>query len=221
MQDTADDTQAAGQPDATADNDDAAQLLLADAAAQPDTQQAGQGSQDDSKAQPQPKGQQSGGSKDPWADPEAARKEIEKLRREAAGYRTKYNEAKPQLDEYQKYLDSQKSEQERLQEAKAAAERELTDLRSANARLMAAATHNLPPELIDLLGTGTEEEIDARAALLAEKLAAAAPPPAPAEPERKPPAQTRPVESLTAGAKPATERPADMDAILRGMAGRT
>lgn len=220
MQDTANDTQAAGQPDATADNDDAAQQLLADAVSQPDTQPADQGSQDDSKAQQQPKGSQNGGSKDPWADPDVARKEIEKLRREAAGYRTKYNEAKPQLDEYQKYLDSQKTEQQRLQEAKEAAERELTDLRSANARLMAAATHNLPPELIDLLGSGTEEEIDARAQLLAEKLAAAAPPPAP-EPERKAPTPTRPVESLTAGGQPADARPTDMDTVLRTWAGRT
>lgn len=220
MPDTANDTQAAGQPDATAETDDAAQHLLADAVSQPDTQQANQGSQDDSKSSSQPKGQQAGGSKDPWADPDSARKEIEKLRREAAGYRTKYNEAKPQLDEYQKWQESQKTEQQKLQEAKEVAERELTDLRSANARLMAAATHNLPAELIDLLGNGTEEEIDARAALLAERLAAVAQPPA-AEPERKAPAPTRPVESLTAGAKPANEKPADMDAVLRAWAGRT
>ena len=220
MQDTANDTQAAGQSDATADNDDAAQQVLADAGSQSDTQQADQGSQDDPKGQPQPKGSQNGGSKDPWADADAARREIEKLRREAAGYRTKYNEAKPQLDEYAQWKDSQKTEQQKLQDAKEAAERELTDLRSANARLMAAATHNLPPELIDLLGTGTEDEIDARAKLLAEKLAAAAPPPA-SEPERKPPASTRPVESLTAGGQPAGQKSLDMDAILRQMSGRT
>lgn len=216
MQDTAnEETQAAGQPDASADETTAEQML-ADAMQQPE-QQSG-GSQDDSKP---PQGQeQSNGSKGPWADPEAARKEIEKLRKEAAGWRTKYREAEPQLSEYQKYLDSQKTEQQKLAEAKESAERELAGLRSANARLMAAATHNLPPDLIDLLGDGTEEQIDERARLLAEKLAAAAPP-APAEPERKPPAQTRPVESLTAGAKPANDKPADMDSILRAWAGRT
>lgn len=211
MQDTAnDDTQAAGQSDASAD-DAAAEQILADAMRQPAPQQAADGSQDDPK-------QQSGGSSDPWADPNAARREIEKLRREAANWRTKYREAEPQISEYQKWLDSQKTEQQKLQEAKDAAERELTDLRSANARLMAAATHNLPPELIDLLGTGTEEEIDARAKLLAEKLSAAAPPPVPA---KEMPAPTRPVESLTPGAKPAGQKATDMDAVLRAMAGRT
>ena len=87
---------------------------------------------------------------------------------------------------------------------------------ATNARLMAAATHNIPAELIDLLGAGTEDEIDARARLLAERLTA---PPAPPAAER--PASTRPVESLTAGGRPADDPPPlDMDAYLRRMAGR-
>lgn len=218
MPDTADETQAAGQSDASTNDDIAAEQALATAMRQPDDDQRIE-PKDDSKPQTQGQ-QQSNGNKDPWAEPEVARREIEKLRKEAAGWRTKYRDAEPQLSEYQKYLDSQKTEQQRLQEAKDAAERELTDLRSANARLMAAATHNLPPELIDLLGTGTEEEIDARAQLLAEKLAAAAPPPGP-EPERKAPAPTRPVESLTAGGQPANAEPMDMDTVLRSWTGRT
>lgn len=218
MPDTAnEETQAAGQPDASAD-DTAAEQMLADAMQQPEQQ--ADGSRDDQKPQQQG-AQQSNGSKDPWADPEAARKEIEKLRKEAAGWRTKYRDAEPQLTEYQKYLDSQKSELERAQEAAQRYEQELLATRTANARLMAAATYNLPPDLIELLGGGTEEEIDARAKLLAERLAAVAPPSAPAEPERKVPAPTRPVESLTAGAKPANDKPADMDSILRAWAGRT
>ena len=220
MQDTANDEQAAGQPDDASNDDNAAEHALADAMRQPEQEQQGSGSQDDPKAQQQRDGKQ-GGSKDPWADPDKARREIEKLRRENADWRTKYRKAEPQLTEYQKFLDSQKSELERAQEAAQKYERELAETRTMNARLMAAATHNLPPELIDLLGTGTEEEIDARAALLAEKLTAAMPAPAQAEPERRSPAQTRPVESLTAGAKPANERPTDMDTILRGWAGRT
>lgn len=215
MQDTAnDDTQAAGQPDASAD-DTAAEQILAAAMRQPEQEQANR-SQDDQKPQPRAQ-QQNGGSGDPWANPEVARREIERLRKEAAGYRTKLRDAEPQLAEYQKYLDSQKTEQQKLAEAKDAAERELADLRSANARLMAAATHNLPPELIDLLGTGTEEEIAARAKLLADRLAAASPAPM----AKEPPAPTRPVESLTPGAKPAGQKATDMDAVLRAMAGRT
>lgn len=209
----------------SADADAQAETALAEAAqnaetatdgGQQDAKQSGSGKQQESKPESKFDATQ-------WAaifgneDPADVKKRLDFSR--TWEKRAKENSAA--AAEYQKYLDSQKSEQERLQEAKEAAERELTDLRSANARLMAAATHNLPPELIDLLGTGTEDEIDARAKLLADKLAAAMPPPASTEPERKPPAQTRPVESLTAGAKPANERPADMDAILRGMAGRT
>lgn len=187
MPDTADTTQAAGQ----SDNDDAAQLALADAVAQPEPQDGEEQAQND-----------------PWGDPQVARKEIEKLRREAAGFRTKLREAEPQLVEYRKHLDSQKTEQQKLTEAKEAAEQRLAEVTSANARLMAAATHNIPVELIDLLGAGTDEEIDARAKLLAERLA---------EPERSAPTSTRPVESLTAGGRPADDAPADPNAMFRAM----
>lgn len=200
MQDTADTTQAAGQPGASTD-DAAAQQMLADAVQQPSS-----GPQDD------PPGQQSSASSDPWSDPEVARKEIEKLRRESAGWRTKYREAEPQLTEYQKWQDAQKSEQQKLVEAKEAAERQLGDLRSTNARLLAAATHNIPPELIDLLGGGTDDEINARAEILAERLKATAP--------ASTPTSQRPVESLTPGAAPSSAAPTDPDAWIRKLAGR-
>lgn len=193
------DAPAAGQADAATTDGAQAQMMLAAAVSQDDT--AGQGAAGDSKAQT-----------NVWDDPESARKEIEKVRREAANWRTKFRQAEPQLTEYQKWLDSQKSEQERLTEAKEAAERELTTLRSANARMTAAITHNLPPDLIDLLGSGTEEEIDARAALIADKLASASPA-APAEQPR--PAPRRPVEALTPGARPANEAPADPNDAFR------
>lgn len=201
MPDTADTTQAAGQPDAS--NDDAAQQVLADATQQPDAQSGSGGAQDAHAAQ-------QGASADPWADPEAARKEIEKLRRESAGWRTKFREAEPQLTEYQQWQESQKTEQQRLADAKQAAEQQLSDLRATNARLMAAATHNIPPELIELLGSGTEDEIGARAEILAERLKAAVPAPAPAS--------QRPVESLTPGAAPASAAPVTADEWIRQMA---
>lgn len=59
---------------------------------------------------------------DPWADPDAARKEIEKLRREAAKYRTKAGELEPLARKAQELEDAQKSEQERLTEQLRAAE---------------------------------------------------------------------------------------------------
>lgn len=203
MQDTADTTQAAGQPDASTE-DTAPQQTLTDATPQP-------GTGPDSGTQDVPPAQHSA-STDPWADPEAARKEIEKLRRESAGWRTKFREAEPRLTEYQQWQDSQKTEQQKLIEAKETAERELGDLRATNARLMAAAAHNLPPELIDLLGSGSDDEINARAELLAERLKATAAAPAPAA--------ARPVESLTPGAAPSSATPASPDDWIRRLAGR-
>lgn len=122
----------------------------------------------------------------------------------------------------QQYEDRDKTELQKARERAESFERDLTQTRVANARLMSAAVHNIPPDLIDLLGNGTEEEIDARAKLLAEKFAAATPPPAPVvEPAKPAPAARRPVESLTPGAKPASEQPEDPNEWLRRMAGRT
>ncbi|MFC9285375.1 hypothetical protein [Streptomyces sp. NPDC057052] len=59
---------------------------------------------------------------DPWADPETARKEIEKLRKESAGYRTKAKELEPLARKAKELEDAQKSEQERLTEQLTAAE---------------------------------------------------------------------------------------------------
>lgn len=111
------------------------------------------------------------------------------------------------------FEDAQKSETQRATERAQGLEQQLNDLRSTNARLLAAATHNIPPELIELLGSGTDEEINARAEVLAERLKATTPSPAPAS--------QRPVESLTPGAAPSSAAPASADDWIRRMAGRT
>ncbi|MFJ7417985.1 hypothetical protein ACIQXD_05150 [Streptomyces uncialis] len=59
---------------------------------------------------------------DPWDDPAAARKEIEKLRKESAGYRTKAKELEPLAAKARELEDAQKSEAERLGERLSAAE---------------------------------------------------------------------------------------------------
>ncbi|MFE9398662.1 hypothetical protein [Streptomyces flavidovirens] len=59
---------------------------------------------------------------DPWADPNAARREIEKLRKEAAKYRTKASDLEPLAREAQALKDAQKSDAERLQGQLTAAE---------------------------------------------------------------------------------------------------
>lgn len=80
---------------------------------------------------------------DPWADPEAARKEIEKLRKESASYRTKAKELEPLARKAQELEDAQKSEQERLTEQLKAAEERISTVRQravrSEVRALAAA----------------------------------------------------------------------------------
>jgi hypothetical protein len=63
--------------------------------------------------------------------------------------------------------DAGKTELQKAADARQAAEERATAAESANARLMAAAAHDLPPDLIDYLGNGTSEEIGDRAEQLA------------------------------------------------------
>lgn len=155
-----------------------------------------------------------GAAASPWDDPAVARKEIEKLRGEAAGWRTKFRDAEPLAAKYREIEDSQKTEVQKALEAQTAAEQKLADLTAQNARLMAAAAHNIPADLIDFLGSGSPEEIGQRAELLAAKLAAT-------QQSAVTPGAGRPVEALRAGAAPAsTTDDSDPNAWLRRAAGR-
>ena len=146
---------------------------------------------------------------------QALARKHEKRQLEALGFKsqdeiTKLREA---AQKYAEGEDAKKSELQRATERATGLEQQLAGLQSANARLLAAATHNIPPDLIDLLGSGSDEEINARAEALAERLKATAPPASPAA--------SRPVESLTPGAAPASAAPASADDWIRRMAGRT
>lgn len=197
MQDTGATEMQAPQDDAA--DDAQAQHLLAEAV-------------QSSKDEPQDEQQD-----DLWADPERARREITKLRREAAKYRTQLREAEPKLTEYQKWLDSQKSEQERLAERLAQVERERDEARLGHARVMAAAAHNIPPELIGRIAGATPEEIEEAAEELAKVLDRLVAERASTSGRS---ASTRPVESLRPGATPATtDQQIDMDSLLRRRAG--
>ncbi|MGW2223789.1 hypothetical protein [Streptomyces formicae] len=133
----------------------------------------------------------------------------------ALGFKSKdeIDQLRQAAQKYAEFEDTQKSELQRANERATGVEQQLAELRSTNARLMAAATYNIPPDLIDLLGSGGDEEINARAEMLAERLKAAAPPPAAT--------QHRPVESLTPGAATASgSAEATPDQWIRRMAGR-
>jgi hypothetical protein len=70
--------------------------------------------------------------------------------------------------------DANKTELQRAQEAQQEAERQRDEALQTHARIMAAATHDVPVDLIDLLGAGTAEEIDERAELVSSVIQAEA-----------------------------------------------
>jgi regulator of protease activity HflC (stomatin/prohibitin superfamily) len=143
--------------------------------------------------------QQQPDPQDTSALPEWARQSLTKANQEAAKYRTQVNELKPMADQFRALEESTKSEAQRLAEAAEAAKRDAENARAEAIRYKAAATHGISADHFDLLGSGTEEEISARAqkiaALLAAQVAPATPPP-PAAPQR------RPVEQMRPGATP-------------------
>jgi hypothetical protein len=65
---------------------------------------------------------------------------------------------------------SQMSEQQKLQADLAAAQAEAAEARETHFRLMAAATHDLPADFVEFLGSGTEEVINGRADKLASAM---------------------------------------------------
>lgn len=210
------------QPTTTGGEDDAqTQQMLADAVASghlaPQTDQS-QSPAESAPAGEEPAGEaeEDAGDKD-W-ESEAAKwkalaRQHENRHLAALGFKSKseLDSLREAANKYAEVEEAQKTEQQKLTERATTAEQQLAEVQSANARLMAAAAHNIPPELIEFLGAGSEEEINARAEILAERLKATAPAPV----------NKRPVESLTPGAAPASAKPADPDAWIRNMAGRT
>ncbi len=138
--------------------------------------------------------------------------------------------AKQNADAARKYAeweDSQKSEQQRLADQLAAAEQRAVQAELGRAKLMAAATYNIPASMLDRISGSTEDEINEAAEMIATEISSAveaevarrlaANPPAPSVA----PAPTRPVESLSPGAMPVNDEPEDGNSFLRRMAGRT
>lgn len=107
-------------------------------------------------------------------------------------------EQQQQLAEYDRLVEASKSEEQRREEAIARATREAETARAEALRYKAAATYGISADHFDLLGSGTEEEITARAEKLASLIAAQQ---APVTPPAAPP-QSRPVEQLRPGATP-------------------
>lgn len=122
------------------------------------------------------------------------------------------NELKPKADKFQELEEASKGEAQRLAEAAETARRDLESARAETIRYKAAATHGISADHFDLLGSGTEAEIEARAVKIRDMVAAHTAATQAATATTAPPV-TRPVEQLRAGATPAGEVSED-DAIL-------
>ena len=133
--------------------------------------------------------------------PEQYEAEIAKLRKESAGYRTKLREVEPLAKKAQEAEEANKTEVQKAADRAARAEQLLQDKETGYARLELAVQYNIPPDDIDLIGSGTREEMDARAARLAALHAASM--------KAAPPPSDRPVEGLRPGATPDPPKPAD------------
>jgi hypothetical protein len=145
--------------------------------------------------------------------PQWARDAITKANKEAANYRTQVAELKPKAEQFKALEEASKSEAQRLAEAAEAAKRDAETARAEAIRYKAAATHGISADHFDLLGSGSEEEITARAEKIASLVAAQA-----AATQTVTPPATRPVEQLRPGATPAGSESED-DVILAKLFG--
>src|SRR6516162_2281279 len=107
-------------------------------------------------------------------DPDALASELDKWRKESRKWESR---AKQNSDAAARLKDIEQKNMTELEKAQAAQreaeERAITAVATHN-RVMAAAAHNLPVELIDDLGSGTEEEINERAERFARVIQGAA-----------------------------------------------
>jgi hypothetical protein len=109
----------------------------------------------------------SGGGETP--DPEAEKDwqaEAQKWQRLSRQNEAKAKENAKAAAEFKKWEDSQKTEVQRAQERAEEAERQRDEALRTHHQLMAAATFDLHPDLIEFLGSGTEDEIGERAETL-------------------------------------------------------
>lgn len=137
----------------------------------------------------------------PARSPEDLHAEIQKLRKENANWRTKYREAEPIVKAHQELEEAQKTELQKAQEQLQQERQSRTEIETGYTRLEMAVQYNIPPDDIDLIGSGSREEMEARAARLGALHAASTKTP--------PPPSNRPVEGLRPGATPEPPKPAD------------
>lgn len=110
-----------------------------------------------------PESQEPEGTGDPELTPEEMASALKDWKTRARQWETRSKgnaEAARELAEMKR---AQMTESERTQAELAEARQERDEARADHSRVMAAAAHDLPIEMIDDLGTGTDEEINERA----------------------------------------------------------
>lgn len=104
--------------------------------------------------------------------PEQLKKELTKVRREAAAKRVKNVELEDKAKKYDEYVQSQKTEMERLSDEKEALAKEVAKLKGKDAtaalRSKVAKKYKLDADLAGMLN-GDEAEMDAQAKTLADR----------------------------------------------------
>lgn len=131
---------------------------------------------DDADTDKQPAGQV---DTPPWGDDfdaEKAWKLVRNLRADKeklAARPVLSDEQQQQLDEYNALVEASKTDAQRREEAANAAQRERDEAQAELTRLRIAMRHGISEEDFDLLGSGTEEEVAARALKIAAKNEAA------------------------------------------------
>lgn len=125
-------------------------------------------------------------------DAERAMAKIRKANDEAKGLRSRVKELEAYESKVREIEEAKKSDEQRIQERAEQAERDAQAARNELLVERIARRHRLDDDDMDLLGTGTEEQLEARAKKIAAKNQAAAGASAIAPPSDKPVQQLRP-----------------------------
>lgn len=130
-------------------------------------------------------------------DADRAMAKIRKANDEAKGLRSRVKELEAFEAKVREIEESQKTESQKIQERAEKAEREAQAARDELSRERIARRYKIDDDDLDLLGTGTEEQIEARAKRIAAKNAAIAEREATAPPSEKPVQKLRPGATST------------------------
>lgn len=125
--------------------------------------------------------------------PEDMKAEIKKLREENAKRRVESKELQARAQKWDEYEQSQKTELEKAQDERLKLEQELAQTKIENTQLSLAAAYGIKADDINLLGTGTAEEMETRAKRIQELYAGAQ------AAQQTPPPSQRPHEGFIPG----------------------